>query len=254
MRDLCEFAASFSMRTDFGAFDAVVARFAPEAPRQRVFVKQVKVGSGRTCVDTFLKFYRHQHHPWQYWLRPSKACCEFTNYQELKRLGVPAAEPIAWGEKRDWLGRLHSAFIFTQEVPNSVTLIDFFRENPSREDRAAVRRQLSDIVARLHAAKFFYYDLVWRNILVSRPPGGALRVVLIDCPRGGLARFGHSRRRLRDLASLDKWASRLCSRVERLRFLLEYLGPEAGRAKVRKLARACVAYRARRWPEDWNGK
>ena len=112
-------------------------------------------------------------------------------------------------------------------------------------------RQLAEILQRLHGANFFYYDLVWRNILVSRDKEGRARLFLIDCPRGGTTRFGRARKRLRDLASLDKSAVQFCSRSERLRFLLDYLGKSRSDDETRSLIRDCIEYRRLRWPEDW---
>ena len=59
--------------------------------------------------------------------------------------------------------------------------------------------------------------------------------------------------RRRDLASLDKTASQLCSRTERLRFFLHYLGKKKLTEKTRRMARDCLEYRRTRWPEDWRG-
>ena len=68
-----------------------------------------------------------------------------------------------------------------------------------------------------------------------------------------LVLWSRERKRLRDLASLDKSAVKFCSRVERLRFLLRYAGKRCLDDEAKKLARACLDYRRRRWPEDWSG-
>jgi hypothetical protein len=95
---------------------------------------------------------------------------------------------------------------------------------------------------------------VWRNILVSATANEGPHLFLIDCPSGGVARFGRGRKRLRDLGSLDKSAAQHCSRGERLRFLLNYLGKPRLDDEVRRFASECVEYRRQRWPEDWRGK
>jgi tRNA A-37 threonylcarbamoyl transferase component Bud32 len=230
-----------------------VSKFFPEQERRRkVTVRSITL-SGNQPIDAFIKLYHHRDGGWRFWLRKSKAKCEFDNYLTFQRLGVPSAEVIACGEERDGLGRLHRDFIVTRAVPQARGLDDFFRARPEWRRRGALLLELAAIVRRLHAADFFYHDLVWRNLLVSDVNGEA-KLFLIDCPRGGVARFGRRRRLLRDLASLDKSASQLCSRAERLRFLLLYLGKKRVDDEARALARACIEYRRRRWPEDWRGK
>src|SRR6185369_14096452 len=93
-----------------------------------------------------------------------------------------------------------------------------------RQLRKHLVEQLADIARRLHAANFFHHDFVWRNILVTQDEASRPQIWLIDCPRG---KFDHSIRRhrrcIKDLASLDKVASQLCTRGERLLFLKLYL-------------------------------
>lgn len=234
---------------------AAVAKFLPDYQRrQKVTVRRATLRDGAQNIDAFFKLYHHRSGGWRFWLRKSKARVEFENYLTFQRLGVPAAEAIACGEERDAFGRLHRDFIVTRAVPDTQGLDGFFRANPQRGVRESISRELAEIVRRLHRAGFFYYDLVWRNILVSGGKNGAPKVVLIDCPRGGVSHFARRRKVLRDLASLDKTASQLCSRTERLRFLLAYLGKEQFDDEARALAGACVAYRRSRWPEDWRGK
>jgi len=235
-------------------FASIVAHFLPESTRRgKVTVKPASISTSSGDVTVFFKLYEHGG-AWNFWLRASKARREFESYEIFARLSAPSAEPMACGEERDALGRVRRAFIITRAVPGACTLIDFFRAQPSRGERDLVLRELAGIVRRLHNENFFYHDLVWRNILVSRHGTGAPKIFLIDCPRGGFARFGSKRKQLRDLASLDKSASQFCTRSERLRFLQLYFGEQILSDKVRTLARACLDYRRTRWPEDWRGK
>jgi hypothetical protein len=236
-------------------FERIAAHFLPRTNRSRaVIVQPVNIPTAGSAITAFFKQYDHGSEQWRFWFRASKARREFENYATLMQLGASAAEPIACGEQRDILGRARRAFLITRAVPDARTLIEFFRSEPSPQERKQVIRELAQIVRCLHEAHFYYYDLVWRNILVSRQNDGALKLFLIDCPRGGFVRFGRARKRLRDLASLDKSAAQWCSRTERLQFLKLYLGEQKMTARVRNLARACVEYRRTRWPEDWRGK
>src|SRR5262245_1871238 len=53
---------------------------------------------------------------WRFVGRASKARREFENAIRLAELGLPAVEPIAWGEERDRLGRLRRAFVITRNI------------------------------------------------------------------------------------------------------------------------------------------
>jgi hypothetical protein len=236
-------------------FDRVFAHFFPDYGRRiRVLVKPVVIPAPAGEVPAFFKFYHLDSRSWSFCLRLSKSRREFENYAVFQRLGVSAAEPIAWGEERGFLRRLLRNFIITRAVPAACELDDYLAGAPRREFRDLLRRELADMVRRLHAARFYHHDLVARNVLVSLADPSRPRLFLIDCPRGAFASFGGRRKVLRDLASLDKSAVRCCSRPERLRFLLEYLGKDRPDAESRALARACLHYRRSRWPEDWKGR
>lgn len=211
-------------------------------------------------LAVFYKQYEYAAPSWRFLGRASKARREFENYAVLARLGIRVAVPVACGEERDALGRLRRAFILTRAIRDAVPLRDFVRvECPDRRNpahrrlREALLEQLAEATRRIHAAGFFHHDLVWRNILVTREGGSAPLVWWIDCPRGRLDRGSpwRQRRRLRDLASLDKVAADMCSRTERVRFVLRYLGQGRLDAGAKRLIRAVLRYRRRRWPEDW---
>jgi len=249
-------------RSGWNSFDEVVAHFAGGSAREhKVLVRPVTISNpagadrnviGERRLDVYFKQYRFAPPSWRFWRRASKARREFDNYGALAALGIPVAQRVAVGEKRDALGRLHSAFIITRAVPDSRTLVEFAARRPKEAVRRQLTNELAELTRRLHEAGFFYHDLVWRNILVSGQDDP--RLVLIDCPRGAFARFGQRRNQLRDLASLDKSAAAHCRRSERWRFLVRYAGEGAAHEQARRLARACQDYRRRRWPEDWRGK
>lgn len=245
---------------------SVLAAIGPQTPAARTTVvvrQQALALPDGTEVPVFFKTYEFPRASLAFLWRPSKARCEFLNYGVFDRLGLRCAEAIACGEQRDGLGRLQRAFIITRAIANAQSLIEFAQ--PHRLNRAAgetrVRRrsvleQVAGMTRRIHAAGFHHHDLVWRNILVTLEADGAPQVWWIDCPRGGFDRWSpwRQRKRLKDLASLDKLASQHCTRTERLRFLCAYLQRPASDEAVRNLARKVIAYRRQRWPEDWHGK
>ena len=247
----------------WSTFSKVFEHFLPHyARRRKMTVERITIPNRDDNIDAFFKLYHHRESGWSFWMRASKARREFDNYAVFERLRLSAAEGVACGEERNAFGLLERAFIITRTVPDAAELDDFFQSKPPDAERRQILRELAGTVRGLHNAHFYYHDLVWRNILVSNPRHGTpankgdagSRLFLIDCPRGAFAGFGRARKRLRDLASLDKTAARLCSRAERLRFLLAYLAQPRLDDEGRALVRACLEYRRTRWPEDWTGK
>jgi hypothetical protein len=216
---------------------------------------------GGQPLSVFYKYYQPTRAKWEFVGRRSKARCEFENYDTFQRLGLPAPERIAMGEERDALGRLLRTFIITRAIPDALTLVEFVQKHcPDRRSaqarslREGLTRQMAELTRRMHSAGFIHRDLVWRNVLVTWEPPALPKVWWIDCPRGAFARwpFLRSGPRMRDLASLDKLASRWCSAVERVRFVKLYLGKPRLDAEAKQLIRDELRYRKDRWPEDWN--
>jgi len=208
-------------------------------------------------VPVFLKQYCFRPGSWGFWLRWSKARREFENYAVFERLGIRCAQRIAFGEDRDGLGRLRHAFILTRAVPNSSALLDylqdpdFARAQARRPDAGgAFRRQLADMLRRIHAAGFYHRDLYLRNVLIESVPGQSPRLCWIDCPRGSFVRGFLRRRRsvIKDLATLDRAAIEHFPRVERMRFIKDYLSRTRLDEDGKRLIRQVLAYRRRRWP------
>ena len=230
------------------SYSAIVEHFTTGADmRAPVFVTRGTLPDG---TEVFFKSYRYQSPSWRFLCRASKARREFHNYGSLAACGARVAQRVAVGERRDAIGRLREAFIITVAVPGARTLIEYAAATRAGAERDRVFSELAQFTRAMHDRHFFYHDLVWRNVLVNNKD----EVVFIDCPRGGVARFGRNRHRLRDLASLDKSAWKFCRRTERLRFILRYLGRTRVDAEARALVIACLNYRRKRWPEDWGGK
>src|SRR5690349_5496103 len=137
----------------------------------------------------------------------SKARREFENLSKLRRWGLDAPEPIAFGEERQarWLLR---SYLISAGVPNPMPLDIFIREHlPSRSagNPGVIRRKLLDALAlatrRLHEHQFVHHDYFWRNIILS---GEHLdRFWLIDAHKGRRWRMREEHGRATDLAALD---------------------------------------------------
>lgn len=260
LRVQTEFEPAFQ-RLGLTSCESVVRHFmrgASAAETVTIRAAMLAMPDGLT-MKVFWKLYNYDPPAWKFIGRPSKAHCEFKNYEVFARLGIPSATPVACGEQRDSLGRLRRAFILTCAIPDALTLKEFVEQHcvrrgdaSGRRNRNALLRQLADMTWRIHEAGFFHHDLVWRNILVTPSPSAGPRVWWIDCPRGRFDRWSplRRRRRLKDLASLDKVASQLCTRSERLNFIKLYLRKTRLDTEAKQLIRGVLEYRRTRWPED----
>jgi len=141
-------------------------------------------------------------------------------------LGIEAPEVMAWGERRNRWGKQIQDFIVTFAIPHTVTLEEYVQScRGSSGARLKLACNLGKKMRILHQHDFYHKDIHFRNILVSRSDAKA-GLYFIDCPRGsfhvGLRQKKHWK--LKDLGILDKYASVLCSDLERSAFLENYLG------------------------------
>jgi len=210
-------------------------------------------------VQLCYKAYEYTAPSWLFALRQSKARIEHRNYGRMEAAGVPTLRRVAWGEQRDALGRLRRASIVTLVLPGSAQLDEFLESHPpirnGRRDpeagslRAALIRRLARCTKQAHDAGFFHLDLFVRNVLIVSDEDREPWIHLIDSPRGVIDHtFLSRKKRIKDLATLDKAARQLCTKGERLRFLLTYLGRDRCDAFVRDVATRVLAYERRRWP------
>jgi hypothetical protein len=201
----------------------------------------------------FFKRYSVDGEPWRFFLRRSKAACETINYQRLNDLGIPTLDVVACYEQRT-LGRLDWACIVTREITDSHQLDQFIQKiwpsMPAPEQRRvfdSIKGQLFEQLRMAHAARFFHFDLKWRNVLIQKTPTG-YRPVWIDCPRGRFQRVQWRRGIVADLSALARLAISHFSRTQQMRFIYDYLGKDANRRTAHRLFRAVQRHLGRRPP------
>ena len=192
-----------------------------------------------------------------FWL-PSKTVVEGWGVTQMAKLGCRTPELLALGETRI-LGSIRAAFLVTRGIDNAVSLAALAAQH-SNDGEADVQwwnQQIKSISADLipqlramHGAGFYHYDLKWRNLLIEQRSAGC-HVYLIDCPRARRHRYRRFRGQVVDLSALSRLAIVHLSRFQRLRFLLQYLGPDHDRAYARKLLWAVNAHLSRRPPRGW---
>ena len=170
--------------------------------------------------------------------KASRAKSEYRVLASMRKLGIQAVRPIAWGERRRY-GLVRSCFLITEAVPEAMSLATFIQlfargHAPISPDTAiAVRRNilinLALQVRFMHEAGFVHRDLFWRNVLIRPLPNREFEFYFLDASVGRRIRVRHWRRDaiVRDLAALSVMAPEFCSRPDQLRFIRAYLGTDS---------------------------
>ena len=167
---------------------------------------------------------------------------EWQNLKLFAKWGIATAEIVAHGlERRN--GAFLRGAVITRELPDTLDLAYLSREKPERlADRFwldGISRQLARATRTLHDHHFTHNDLKWRNLLVNE----AGDLFFIDCPTGSFWWGPLLRYRIdKDLACLDKVASQVLSRSQRLRFFLQYLERERLTATDKRQVRRILKF------------
>jgi len=151
---------------------------------------------------------------------------EWQNLKNFAKWGIPTAPIVAYGLERKGGAFVRGALI-TRELEHTRDLALMAKKGDERLRDAGwvdgVSRQLARATRALHDHHFAHNDLKWRNLLVNEQA----ELFLIDCPTGSFWWGPFLRYRvIKDLACLDKVASKVLTRSQRLRFFLQYRGRE----------------------------
>ncbi len=224
-----QYAASEAGR-QFGDIERVFALDGEQiakAPLSRVL--RVSVDGKRYYVKRYSGNGKNLRRRWfglRRWLGPLRVRAEWRNLLAFRAWGIPTATLVAYGLERCFGGFVRGALV-TEEIPDTRDLADLAESDDPRLGDPAwlaqVSRQVACLTRTLHEARFAHNDLKWRNLLVDSGPSPT--VYLIDCPSGNTYRGAVLEYRIvKDLACLDKVASKKLSRSQRLRFYLDYTG------------------------------
>ncbi|MFP4070223.1 MAG: lipopolysaccharide kinase InaA family protein [Opitutales bacterium] len=241
--------ATLSLKTDW-SFVRQCGIDPPQVDVRSQVTRVEFVDHGRP-VPAYLKLYTYRKHPFQRIFRLGRSYYECRNLLFFKSLGIPAARALAWGKHRNPIGRITEEFIVTEALEGAIPLHQYVREQrPGALDAARIARRIGRWLRDLHAHGFYHKDLHWRNILV-RKSDGRIELGLIDCPRGDFHRLGPIRRhwRLKDCATLDKYAHALFPLSARAVFLRHYLGAGRGSPAFERWSRRIPDYRRLRFDQ-----
>lgn len=151
---------------------------------------------------------------------------EWQNLKNFAKWGIPTAPIVAYGLERR-LGSFVRGALITRELENTLDMAHMAQhQDPRFGDPlwvTTISAQLARATRTLHSHHFAHNDLKWRNLLVNE----RAELFLIDCPTGSFWWGPFLRYRIiKDLACLDKVAKYKLSRIQRLRFYLQYCGHE----------------------------
>jgi hypothetical protein len=178
----------------------------------------------------------------------SRAGREYRNLLRLAGLGFNVPRPVAFGQART-LGLVSQSFVMTRAIEDAASIWSFLHEPrtvpipfPDRSERLRLIAEFARVLRRAHEGRFFIHTLRSKNVLLTRS-GAGYEINLIDVPFAGIWRWRIFSRagRVRDLATLLKWARQLLSRTERMRFAKAY-------GADRSLIRSAQAYQERHYP------
>jgi tRNA A-37 threonylcarbamoyl transferase component Bud32 len=222
-----QYAAS-EAGTVFGSLDRVFSLTGERIANDQLSrVLRVGVGGKRYYVKRYSGNGKTMRRRWfglRRWFGPPRVRAEWRNLLAFRAWGIPTATLVAYGLERRFGGFVRGALV-TEEIPNTTDLAYLAHsDDPRLGDHAwltQVSQQVASLTRTLHEARFAHNDLKWRNLLVDGGPSPT--VYLIDCPTGNTYRGAVLEYRIvKDLACLDKVASKKLSRSQRLRFYLDY--------------------------------
>ena len=133
-----------------------------------------ELGGYRIALKTYAekRFFR-------YLLRPSLACREAEGFRVIESLGIPVAQVLAFGEKRN-ISHLQEAYFITRFEEGTETLL-CFQEHP--EEQANLMQLLVENIrylAQMHAAGYVHGGAHPRNFLWKKDANGVLQSIWID--------------------------------------------------------------------------
>ena len=172
-----------------------------------------------------IKVYKYPgfYNKFKYIFRPSKGYQEWKLAHEIEKRGIPTILPLAFGERRRWGLRLES-LIVTEQLSDCINLEELlFGKN--LEDfslKRAIIREYGKLAGRIHGQGILQDDFDPNNMLLQWVNTRDFRLFLIDLERVKLFNTLSIKKRVRNLAKLNRMGRRL-KKTDRLRFLKSYL-------------------------------
>ena len=248
----------FFPRSEFAGYDAFVGaqgKCLKSEPRTQIVLLERPSPNGlNEDAEWFVvkKYYYPLLPRLRTWLRHSKAEHEFKSLLEVQRLGVVAAEPVAFGSRRTLVGFVRSCFIITRYVENSHTLEQWIKERKEigktqAELNWSVCAAVGQTFRTLHQGNLFLFTAKPTNILL-RKTANTPEIIIIDIPYALRIsiRFLARRSQAFDLAVLLGNIERISSEESTTSFYIYYLPDPLGAFREELERRVARAIRWRR--------
>jgi tRNA A-37 threonylcarbamoyl transferase component Bud32 len=199
---------------------------------KKISVFRLPLRVGKVIRSVYVK----QHNVLTFWHRLASLVCASAALRSicgaamLLKQGYATARPIAAVEYRE-RGILIKSVYLSEEISGAKSSANFWREDllPSRgiegyAKRRNMLRALGRLFTSLHRGKIYHNDLKASNIL-ARDPGSANEVMfsLIDLQGVKKCFFLSERRKIKNLAQLNRTLGEQLTRTQKLFFLKAYL-------------------------------
>jgi len=185
----------------------------PDGPRLDIFVKRYRYKSRAARLTGIFRGSLFGKH---------RAAFEYGFLAEMRRRGLPAVKPLAFGAKRS-LGFVKAGILISEAAPNAAQLDTWACEHIVPGDLAGA---LGGEVRRMHDAGVRHGGLFLRNILLDTQSAGDWRFSFIDPDRSGRLFGGPVPRAsaIDELSDLAASALVVCRATNRMRFAHAYFG------------------------------
>jgi hypothetical protein len=215
---------------------------------KKIRVIRMPLRIGRTIMSVYVK----QHNALSFRHRlvslvcPSAALRSLCGAATLLQEGYATARPVAAVEYRRW-GILITSFYVSEEIVGAKTIADYWREDligakaiGSRLKRRALLKKLARLLKSLHETKIYHDDLKAANILALDKRAGTEEIFLIDLQGVRKCFYLSRRRRIKNLAQINRTLGSHVTRTEKLSFIKAYLGDRIfdrsnGRQLIRRI-------------------
>lgn len=193
----------------------------------------------------YLKKFVMRKKLWVRFFSFSKILTEYNNLALFKKLGIPVAKVVAYGQETiAWI--VQRGLLISEELVNCHDLAEIADNFPHLLQQAdwleKVSHQVADAARKMHQYQFAHSDFKWRNIMVDINADFP-QIYLIDCPAGmRWYRPFLEYRIIKDLACLDKRAKYELSKKQRLAFYKDYAQRQKLTVKDKKRIRKILQF------------